>query len=250
MCSLGRPLDFIPTSHIQRVRLAFIHCLQAVSDSPNEEHLWKRVCFLPTILFIGIGKCRRADLDAKVELILGNCWPFKVGDFPGRMEKKVPVKDNRSHFAGAAPSSEHVIGSIEDVDKRRMAYFKKLMTKGEVSKAYRAIVSDAKVLPYSLDGLQFLQSPGEAAWNWDEEYIGAEGPILITFEGVVKLIRSAPKGASCGVDNFPVDILKQLTKTNQEGIPHGHAALPRPSYRILEHCFHSRPVSTGGSLIL
>jgi hypothetical protein len=111
-----------------------------------------------------------------------------------------------------------MIGSIEDVDKRRMAYFKKLMTKGEVSKV-RAIVSDAKVLPYSLDGLHFLQSnnpaanPGEALWNWDEEYIGAEDPILITFEGVVKLIRSAPKGASCGVDNFPIDILKQLTKT-------------------------------------
>jgi hypothetical protein len=84
VCSLGRPLDFIPPSHIQRVRLAFIHCLQAVSDSPNEEHLWKRVCLLPTILFVDIGKCRRADLKAKVELILGNCWPFKVGDFPGR----------------------------------------------------------------------------------------------------------------------------------------------------------------------
>ena len=88
------------------------------------------------------------------------------------------------------------------------------MTKGDVSKAFWAIVSDAKVLSYSLDGLQFLQSknpaaiPGEAPWNWDEEYIGAEDPILITFEGVVKLIRSAPKGASCGVDNFPVDILK------------------------------------------
>ncbi len=27
------------------------------------------------------------------------------------------------------------------------------------------------------------------------------------------MIRSAPKGASTGVDNFPVDILKQLTKT-------------------------------------
>ena len=100
-----------------------------------------------------------------------------------------------------------------------MAYFKKLMTKGEVFEAFRAIVSDAKVLPYSLDGLQFLQSknpaalPGEAPWSWDEEYIGAEHPILITFEEVVKLIRSAPKGASCGVDNFPVDILKLLTKT-------------------------------------
>ena len=159
------------------------------------------------------------DLDAKVELILGNCWPFKVGDFPGRMEKKVQVKDHRSPLAGVLPSSEQIIGSIEDLEKRRMAYFKKLMTKGEVSKAFRAIVSDAKVLPYSLDGLQFLQSknpaalPGEAPWNWDEEYVGAEDPILITFEGVVKLIRSAPKGASCGVDNFPIDILKQLTKT-------------------------------------
>ena len=75
------------------------------------------------------------------------------------MEKKVPVKDNRSQLAGAAPSS----GSIEDLDKRRMAYFKKLMTKGESSKAYRAIVSDANVLLYSLDGLQFLQSKNPAA---------------------------------------------------------------------------------------
>jgi hypothetical protein len=133
VCSLGRPLDFIPTSHIQRVRLAFIHCLQAVIDSPNEDHLWKRVCLLPTILFIDIGKCRRADLDAKVELILGNCWPFKVGDFPGRMEKKVQAKDGRGQLAGAASTLDQVIGSIEDVDKRRMAYFKKLMTKGEVS---------------------------------------------------------------------------------------------------------------------
>ena len=101
-----------------------------------------------------------------------------------------------------------------------MAYFKKLMTKSEVSMAFRAIVPDAKVLPYSLDVIQFLKSrnpaasPSEAPWNWDEEYIGAEDPILITFEGVVKLIRSAPKGASCGVANFPVDILnKQSTKT-------------------------------------
>jgi hypothetical protein len=219
VCSLGRPLDFISTSHIQRVRQAFIHCLQAVIDSPNEKHLWKRVCLLPTILFIDIGKCRRADLDEKVKFILGNCRPFKVSDFPGRMEKKTQVGDNRNPTAGAESTLNQVIGSIEDLDKRRLAYFKKLMTKGEVSKAFRAIVSDAKVLPYSQDGLQFLQSknpaatPGEAPWNWDEEYIGAEDPILITFEGVVKLIRSAPKGASCGVDNFPVDILKQLTKT-------------------------------------
>jgi hypothetical protein len=219
VCSLGRPLDFVPMSHIQRIRLAFIHCLQAVIVTPNEYYLWKRVCLLPTILlFIDIGKCRRADLDAKVKLILGNCLPFKGGDFPGRMERKVQAKDNRGQLAGAAPTSDQVIGSIEDMDKRRMAYFKKLMTKGEVSKAFRAIVLDAKVLPYSLDGLHFLlqsknpaANPGEIPWNWDEEYVGAEDPIQISFEGVIKLIRSAPMGASCGVDNFPIDILKQLT---------------------------------------
>ena len=94
-----------------------------------------------------------------------------------------------------------------------------VMSKGEVSKAYRAIVSDAKVLPYTQDGLQFLQSknpavsPGKAPWMWDEENSYAEEPVPIAFDSVVKLIRSTRKGASCGVDNFPVDILKQLTKT-------------------------------------
>ena len=40
-----------------------------------------------------------------------------------------------------------------------------------------------------------------------------EKPFLISFESVVKLIRSSSKGTSCGVDNFPIDILKQLSKT-------------------------------------
>lgn len=79
-----------------------------------------------------------------------------------------------------------------------MAYFK-----GKAFKTFRAIVSDTKVLPYSLDGLQFLQSknpaatPREAPWNWNEEYVCAEDPIPIAFEAVVKLIKSTPKGAFC-----------------------------------------------------
>ena len=40
-----------------------------------------------------------------------------------------------------------------------------------------------------------------------------EEPILLSFESVVKLIRSSSKERSCGVDNFPIDILKQLSKT-------------------------------------
>ena len=105
------------------------------------------------------------------------------------------------------------------IEKNRLVKVVVVMSKGEVSKAYRAIVSDAKVLPYTQDGLQFLQSknpavsPGKAPWMWDEENSYAEEPVPIAFDSVVKLIRSAPKGASCGVDNFPVDILKQLTKT-------------------------------------
>ena len=87
--------------------------------------------------------------------------------------------------------------------------------------AFRAIVSDAKVLPYSLDGLQFFQSKnaaattGEAPWNWNEEYIGAEDPILITFdEGVAGQVdQIGPEGCIMWSGQLPIDILKQLTKT-------------------------------------
>ena len=112
-----------------------------------------------------------------------------------------------------------MIGSDFDPDKRRLDYFKKLMTKGEVSKAYRAIVSDAKVLPYSPEGLTFLQSkhpspkPSSLPWTPIMPDQMDEEPILLSFESVVKLIRSSSKGTSCGVDNFPIDILKQLSKT-------------------------------------
>ena len=81
----------------------------------------------------------------------------------------------------------------------------------------------------------------------DEEYIGAEDPISITFEGVVKLIRSAPKGASCGVDNFPVNILKQLTKTV---IKKEFPTDTRPPPWILKYCIHSWPVSTRCAFVL
>jgi hypothetical protein len=39
VCALGRPLGFIPTSHVQKVRRAFIHCLQMVAASPYEDLL-------------------------------------------------------------------------------------------------------------------------------------------------------------------------------------------------------------------
>jgi hypothetical protein len=220
---LGRPLDFVPTSHILKVRRAFIHCLQAVVASPLDELLWKRVCLLPTVLFIDIGKHRRADLDSKINLILADTWPFQVGDFPGRMTKpelaKTTSGKNQKPLSVVNPVPAHIIGSDRDPDKRRMDYFKKLMSKGEVSKAYRAIVSDAKVLPYSPEGLNFLQKkhpaakPGSVSWKPVASDSMEVEPILISFENVVALIRSSSKGASCGVDNFPIDILKQISKT-------------------------------------
>ena len=125
--------------------------------------LWKRVCFLPTVLFIDVGKCRRADLDTKLDLILANTWPFQVGDFPAdRMEKPEPIMVRGSKQGmgpgTAAEGVARVIGSAKDPDKRRLDYFKKLMCQGEVSKAFRAITSDSKVLPQSPEGLEFLQS--------------------------------------------------------------------------------------------
>ena len=108
----------------------------------------------------------------------------------------------------------------------------------------------------SPDGLQFLLSknpaatPAEAPWNWDEQHIGAKDPIPITFEGMVKLIRSAPTtslSTSCGVDNF---LETTVEDGDQERIPHGHPALSRPSSWILEHRVHTWPVSAGSALVL
>jgi hypothetical protein len=193
-----------------------------VAASPYEKTLWKRVCLLPTVLFIDVGKCRRADLDTKLDLILANAWPFQVGDFPGRMEKSESIAFRGPNGKGPKPATGvvRVIGSAKDPDKRRLDYFKKLMCQGEVSKAYRAITSDAKVLPHSPEGLKFLQSkhpaadPAAATWSAgnDFELEGGE-PLLISLDSVASLIRSSSKGASPGVDNFPIDILKQLAKT-------------------------------------
>ena len=124
ICALGRPLDFIKTSHFVKVRRAFTHCtcLQAVLASPLDELPWKRFCLLPTVLFIDIGKRRRADLDCKINLILADTWPFQVGNFPGRMTKPKPVKISSTPIhgpqQGAVPRGAHVIGSDFDPDKR------------------------------------------------------------------------------------------------------------------------------------
>ena len=154
----------------------------------KEYYLWKRVCLLPTILFIDIGQCRRADLDAKVKLILGNCWPFKGGDFPGRMERKVQAKDNRGQLTGAAPTSDQVIGSIEDMDKRRMTYLKKLMTKGEVFKAFRIGRKGTPIFT-GWSSLSSVQEPGRNSVELGRRIRRCRGP-------QIKLIRSAPMGAS------------------------------------------------------
>ena len=97
-------------------------------DTPHDELVWKRLCLLPTVLFIDIGKCRRADLDFKINLILADTWPFHVGDFPGRMTKPDPVQISRAQVrdsqSTAASACAQVIGSERDPEKRRIDYFK------------------------------------------------------------------------------------------------------------------------------
>jgi hypothetical protein len=95
------------------------------------------------------------------------------------------------------------------------------MCQGEVSKAFRAITADAKVLPHSPEGLEFLQSkhpaahPAVAKWlaGSDFELEGGEPSLIFSLDSVASLIRSSSKGASPGADNVPIDILKQLAKT-------------------------------------
>ena len=78
----------------------------------------------------------------------------------------------------------------------------------------------AKVLPYSLEGLDDLlkkhpaKDPGAVPWTAgsDFELEGAE-PLKVSFDSVVSLIRTSAKGTSPGIVNFQIDILKQLSKT-------------------------------------
>ena len=67
-----------------KVRLVFIRCLQAACHAPNNPVLWKRICLLSTVLFIDVSSNRRADLIVKLELIMADQWPFKVGDLVPR----------------------------------------------------------------------------------------------------------------------------------------------------------------------
>ena len=125
------------------------------------------------------------------------------------MTKPKPVKISSTPICGprpaAVPVSDHVIDSDIDPNKRRLDYFKKLMSKGEVSKAYLTPWRACLSFSPSIRLRNLFLSPGRTPVTPDQM---DEEPILLSFKSVVKIIR-----ASCGVDNFPIDILKQLSKT-------------------------------------
>lgn len=217
--ALGRPLDFVPTSHINVVRTVFTHCLQVIfADSTNELH-WKRFLLLPTVLFINTSKNRRAALTDKCALILNDTWPFRVGDYAGRMKKRsAPAK--RGGVKGPEAVQVLEASGLVDPKKKRMQYVWKLIERGEVSRAWRAVISDSTVKGYSPGALEFLRSkhpapldPSDWTPNSCDEGVHVATPHIL-METVRSLIHTAARGASAGVDNFPIDILKQLSKPN------------------------------------
>jgi hypothetical protein len=127
-----------------------------------------------------------------------------VSDFPARVEKKTHAGDKRSPTAGGESTSNQVIGSIEDLDKQATAGL--LQEANDQGRGFQGLSGNR----IGRKGLR-TQPPIRVKLRG----IGMRNTSVqrTPFEGVVKLIRSAPKGASCGVDNFPIDILKQLTKT-------------------------------------
>ena len=155
--------------------------------------------------------------------------------------------------AGCLLIQDRVIGSNnEDLDKRRLAYFKKLMTKGEVSKAFRAIMSDTKVLLKSLDGLQFFQSKSSAATSGVAPWTGTKNNASMRrtpFQSPSKESLSwsdQPRRAPRVELATPLSQSKTADEDNdQERIPHKHPALPGPTPWFLEHCVNTWPVSSG-----
>ena len=154
----------------------------------------------------------------------------------GRLSRTIGKPRPHSRASGGKSGAQaagggraaQIVGSDKDPAKQRMGYFKRMMCQGEVSKAYRAITSDAKVLPYSLEGLDDLRKkqpaadPGAVPWmaGSDFELEGAK-PLLVSFDSVIFLIRTSAKG-----------------------IPSGHAPVPRPSHHgLLQPGLHIRSVS-------
>ena len=90
LIGLGRTKQFIPFSHISMVRRALTKLLNDAMESPQNPLPQKRLATFAIVIGADSGKKVRENLSETCHLISNNQWPFKLGDFAGRMGKVYP----------------------------------------------------------------------------------------------------------------------------------------------------------------
>jgi len=215
LIGLGRTKQFIPYSHISMVRRAFTKLLNDAMESPQDPLPQKRLATFAIVIGADSGKKVRENLSEKCHLISNNQWPFKLGDFAGRMGKVDPEKEVRS----AAIVSE------EAVYRRRKKSVDALFGLGEVSKSWNCLVNDAKTACPGDDTFELLQSKHPKRPDADRTMDSAmeiseaaevqvQALPVITALDVAALIKKSAKAVSPGVDGLSMDVLKSLARCN------------------------------------
>ena len=197
------------------VRRALTKLLNDAMESPQNPLPQKRLATFAIVIGADSGKKVRENLSEKCHLISNNQWPFKLGDFAGRMGKVDPEKEVRS----TATLSE------EAVYRRRKKSVDALFGLGEVSKAWNCLVNDAKTACPGDDTFDLLQSkhpkrpdadrPVDAAMEIGEAAeVQVQALPAITAMDVATLIKKSAKAVSPGVDGLSMDVLKSLARCN------------------------------------
>lgn len=246
--SLGRPVSFIPASVIGIVRMAFISCLQRIFQAPGDMKRVTEFFLLPTILFIDPGHQRRSNIREKCLLVLDdNFSKFTVGSFPGRRKKL--RKKSTPVVGGSNPLKLMTPNDLNEKIRRQQVMV--LISKGEVSRAFQVLLSDDQIVEPCMENVEYLRSlhpqrinpnqwtppvnnvnaeedetlmaiANEIALDVDRELdtisengnSAVEHPLL-TADVLQDIVKHAPNCTAPGVDNFPMDILKALLKTDE-----------------------------------
>ena len=128
LVSVGKPLKFLNSRLLHRVRNVFIQYYSRLVDASDNLLLWKQALLLPTLLCVDTHeKSRIGMLTQRLEFLESNDWStFTLDSFSGRRRPPLLLQ--------------------EDVDplQQRFQRVSQLAKAGEFSRAYRTLVSDAQ----------------------------------------------------------------------------------------------------------
>ncbi len=135
---LGRPLDYFPNSCIPGIRTLYTKLLDEVINDPFNDEAHKRLFIFQIVIMLDPGNKRRHNIAEKLHIMKQNKFSdFTLGDFAGRRGKQ-----DSSNISNVIVSGK--VDSDALITAKRMARVRRLVSLGEVSRAFNALTSDAK----------------------------------------------------------------------------------------------------------